>query len=166
MMDFNHTLRTKVNKKRRLLIRLTVKIKDIIKKSNKKLDDNWFLFFNQAAKLILNVIELESSLTNDYVFSHPLKALKKQNFEAHKERLPKYYPTSFANPTYAVECFGENIGQLNSLIYSKVLTSYKYAFENDVLNLYQVTDLFYEYYRSWKKNGVDYDKFVDLIKVS
>ena len=164
MIDFNHTLRTKINKKRRLLIRIKVKIKDMIKKSNKKLDDKWYLFFNQAGKLLLQTIELESSLTNDFVFTQPLKVLKKLNYDVHKERLPKYYNTSFANPSYSVECFGNKVGQLNSLIYSRVLTVYKCAYENDVLTIFQVANMFIEYYRSWKKLGVDYDTFLTIIK--
>jgi len=163
MLHFNHNLRIKMENRRRSIIRLTPKLKKLSERSAKKLSNVWFDFFHKGSLLLLQAIELENELTPNYFFTESFEALKEQNYRLHKERLDENYKESYANPTYAVKCFGI-CGQLNSVIYSQILQLPKAIFEYDILTIFQVADLFYHYYLCWKREGENYNAMRNLFK--
>ena len=51
----------------------------------------------------------------------PLEELQRRNREIYEDILPENYEKSYANPVFAVECFGEPMGRLLLFLYTELL---------------------------------------------
>jgi len=165
MQHFNHILRLKIENRSRSLVKFVSKLQRLAERNNKKPNSEWQDFFCQGATLILRAIQLEKLLSPNYFFTEKYEALKQQNYELHKEKFDENYANSYANPTHAFKCFGE-FGKLNSYIFSQILMLPKYAFEYDILKVFQISDLFLKYHLCWKRNGEDYEKLVEVFRTN
>ena len=76
-----------------------------------------YRFFAHTASWVLSLAELEERLGDDYFTSLGFDQLREQNRALSSEILPEPYRTSYANPAYAVERFGQPLGQLLSHFY-------------------------------------------------
>jgi len=165
MLHFNHILRIKIDNRKRSLIKFESKLHRIATRTDKKSNEHWHNFFIQGSLLILQAIELEKQLSPNYFFAEKYETLKQQNYELHKEKFDENYKNSYANPEYAHKCFAE-FGKLNSYLFSQILWLPKYAFEYDVLKIFQVADLFLKYYYCWKHNQDDIEMMTDVFRTN
>jgi len=166
MLHFNHNLRIKMENRRRSIIRLTPKLQKLCEKTaKKKTTSPWLDFFYNGSKLILQAIEIENELSPNYFFTESFETLKQQNYMLHKDRLDENYKDTYANPTFAVNCFGET-GILVSIIYSQILQLPKAIFEYDILKIFQVADLFYHFYLYWKRSGENYQGMINIFRTN
>lgn len=72
------------------------------------------------------------------------EALKQLNEELYQDIRDSAYETSYANPTYAVRCLGEDFGQSLCVLYSILRNHIGYAFEGQLYNRTIGMELFIE----------------------
>ena len=86
-------------------------------------------FFVQAAQRIERVEEIFILWESEKLRELSLKELQELNQKMYSELYVENYETSYANPTYAVGKFGQEIGQTLCLLYSKIVEITPYAYE-------------------------------------
>ena len=72
--------------------------------------------------------------------------MREQNQELYEPFLPSHYGVSFANPAYAVKCFGMEVGQLYSFLEMEIYSVISDAFLGDMEELVIRAELFLEIY--------------------
>jgi leucyl aminopeptidase (aminopeptidase T) len=163
MSIFSYALRKKVSARRHTLIKYNNEVQSIFCKFGGG-GDKWSDFFYKTSSMVLQSHDLQKYISPCFFLNHSFEKLRDYNYNLHKEKLPEFYPQSYANPQYAVKCFGEGIGQLCSILYTNVMAARIYAYEYNVLMIYQITDLFLKFYHVWHDTGGDYKKLVDVIR--
>ncbi len=78
-------------------------------------------------------------------------SLKQDNNQWYEELLGGY-PTSYANPTYAVECLGERMGRALCFAYAEGMELYALATEKKLWEITILLELYVELYREIKRN--------------
>jgi aminopeptidase len=74
-------------------------------------------FILDCANLIINLAEIETSLTDDFYKQETLEKLSQKSDFFFREIKPENYENSYANPAYCVKLFSESNGQLLSNLY-------------------------------------------------
>lgn len=120
-------------------------------------------FFNHTAKWILKMAELEQNLDEKYFASKSFEELKKENYELYEELLAENYKTSYANPAYAVEIFGDKTGQLISVLYLKYRDYIQYAYRHKIFKMEACNRLFIKMFSSIKNNEPQYEVLNDIL---
>ena len=120
-------------------------------------------FFNHTAKWILKMAEYEQNLDENYFESKSFEKLKKENYELYEELLSENYGTSYANPTYAVEVFGEEIGRLFSVLSLKYREYIQYAFRHKIFKMEECNRLFIEMFNFIMNNEIEYGELKNIL---
>ena len=122
-----------------------------------------YKFFNHVGKFILKLASMESSIDEEYFRMKNFEELKSENYELYKELIGNNYNTSYANPKYAVEVLGEEIGQLLSAFYVRIRQGISYAFKNRIFSLEENNQIFIKVFNSIKENGIHYNLLKNII---
>lgn len=123
----------------------------------------FYKFFNHVGKFILKLADLEENLDEEYFKLKSFDELKNENYELYKELIGDNYNTSYANPKYAVEVLGEEIGQLLSVFYVRIRQGISYAFKNRIFSLEENNQIFIKVFNSIKENGIHYNLLKNII---
>mgnify|MGYP003293428528 CR=1 FL=1 len=75
-----------------------------------------------------------------------VEELKKRNQELYRDILPDHYSNSYADPQYAVNIFGKEIGQFLSALYAELRSLIVASYENDINSIIIRMELFLEIY--------------------
>lgn len=75
-----------------------------------------------------------------------LSELQALNHRLYEDVLPEHYGESFANPAYAVRVLGETYGGLLSFLYTELRGMIVYAFENRLVDMTILEELFTQIY--------------------
>lgn len=123
----------------------------------------YYKFFNYVSKFILEIAEMEKNLDDEYFKTKSFEELKDENYILFSDLLPENYKNSYANPTYGVEVFGDNIGQTFSAMYTKFRGYIGYAYKHKVFQMEKFNRLFIEVFSYVKDNTVTYEGLKRLI---
>jgi len=124
--------------------------------------DVWWIFFHKCSMLILDSFSLFSEMSTGYFTANSVEELQMANEIQHREKLLPFYNNSYANPEYSVSIFGPNLGQLNSIVYSHILSLVKNIYEQEHFRLIKVGRFFCDYYDTYALNGADYEQLLIL----
>ncbi|MHA1966679.1 MAG: aminopeptidase [Candidatus Hodarchaeales archaeon] len=124
---------------------------------------SYMRFINYTANFIINQCEYENVLKNDYFETKNLEELLQENNKRYTEVLPKNYPTSYTNPSYCVELFGDQFGQLFSYFYTLYRNYIVFAFKHEVYKMEEYNSLFINVYNYLRDKEIDYEELKDLM---
>lgn len=125
---------------------------------NCKLSDVYKDYFNKCMERISNLEKIYSMRESGKLRKLPLSDLQIWNEKMYGEFYEKNYSTSYGNPTYAVEKFGMEIGQLLSAMYYKLEEVTQDAYLKIRTNLTIVEDLFIRVYDVLSSDEVTSEK--------
>ncbi|MGD9678344.1 MAG: aminopeptidase [Vulcanibacillus sp.] len=140
-------------------------IKDIFNETegNKNNKFLYYRFLNKISKRILQAGDLENKLTEKYFYSKTFEDLLKENEELFNELLPNNYLKSYFNPTYAVDEFGDQSGQLLSAFYCKYKQYIYLAYTHKILEMGKYNFLFINIFNYIKENEFNYEDLKKII---
>lgn len=119
---------------------------------------NYDNYLNVISKFILETAELEQNVNDEYFTNKTFDELKEENYRLYNEMLPENYKTSYANPTYGVQIFGDNIGQTLAAFYFKIRENIKSAYTHKLFDIEKNNRMFIEVYKYIKNNEVKYEE--------
>lgn len=104
-------------------------------------------FFVKEATFIMQIEELVEKKQTGELEKYSLEELQALNQSLYQEILPENYDTCYGNPTYTVEKFGEEMGQLLAFLYAELRGLIVYAYENRRYDILIYSELFLEIYQ-------------------
>lgn len=143
----------------------TLEIIKSINEETKNEDDKYNKFFNLSSSFILEMAELESKINDDYFNNKSIHELLEENNKLFNEMLPNNYENSYSNPTYCVNEFGKEIGQVLSHLYSEIRKYIEYSYSRKLFKMEKTNRIFVKLYNCIKENK-DYDAIIEIIKNS
>ncbi|MFC1853838.1 aminopeptidase [candidate division CSSED10-310 bacterium] len=123
----------------------------------------YFRFFRKTADLILKYCAFEEKLNEDYFCSKSLEELLAEREFFYEEIRGENYLTSYANPTFAVDVFGDQIGQLMSYFYCRYMLYGSHVLLHKIFKLEMFNRLFIDVYACLKNDSLQYDVLRELI---
>ncbi len=106
----------------------------------KSVADRYLEYFRTVAQFILLIHQIWQ---RDNVSWEMLEA---ENKALYQEVVGENYDTSYANPAYAVQVFGKELGEILSFLYAEIRAEIAYAYEKKMENLTICNELFIEIY--------------------
>ncbi|MEZ3488163.1 MAG: aminopeptidase [Lachnospiraceae bacterium] len=97
-------------------------------------------YFHRMADFVMMIDEVRTELAADSFFKKDMEALAAENRRLYEDILPEAYGTSYANPSYAVQVFGKEYGQILSFLYTELRGCIAYVFEQRT----EYLDILYE----------------------
>ncbi|MFX1538487.1 MAG: hypothetical protein ACFFDI_30210, partial [Promethearchaeota archaeon] len=143
-------------------------IRNILNKTEAYPEDgekkDYYHFFRVTAQFILKLADCERALSPEYFTSKSFDALLQENRELYHELFPENYSTSYANPSYCVNVFGDGMGQLLPFFYNYYRKYISFAYTHKIFEMEQYNKLFIEVYRYIRdEEEIDYSKLKELI---
>lgn len=108
-------------------------------------------YFVGVAGFILMLHELKEMMDSGEYRKQSLSELQEWNHRLYEDILPKNYENSYANPAYAAEQFGEELGQVLSFLYTEIRGAICYTFEQKTEYLTILYELFVEVYNHFEE---------------
>ena len=143
------------------------KIKEIYRQTkdcdSKCKKNKYSIYFNKIAGFILELAELEDKIDHVYFQSTDFETLNKENNRLFSDIIPKNYEKSYANPTYCVNVFGKEIGQLLTTFYTKYRNYITYAFLHKKFMMEKWNKLFIDTFAYIHENEIEYEKLKELV---
>ncbi|MFW9998451.1 MAG: hypothetical protein ACFFD4_40830, partial [Candidatus Odinarchaeota archaeon] len=127
---------------------------------NKK---NYLIFFAKTADLILQLCNLEEELDDGYFENKSFDDLLKQNNMLYAELLSDNYETSYANPAYCVDAFGDQFGQLISYFYRRFREYINCAYTHRIYRMEELNRSFIDVFNLIKNEELDYERLKELV---
>ena len=132
---------------------VTERIRDIV--TEKVLPDKLQKYFKMVSEFIIFVADLFEDVKSGAVKDYSLEKCQSVNQRLNGDVLKENYETSFANPAYAVNCFGMEEGQLLAFLYTEIRAIKSYAYEYRLLELTSVLELFVQIYNIYEQAQTD-----------
>lgn len=104
-------------------------------------------YFNKMAEFVLLMKETWDFVKSGALREAPLEELQRKNREIYEDILPENYGKSYANPSYAAECFGKPMGQILSFVYAELRGMIAAAYEQSVYGMVIRMELLLEIYQ-------------------
>jgi leucyl aminopeptidase (aminopeptidase T) len=163
LYHYNH-LKAKIDKKQASLIHLLEKVQRVFDFTAENTQNDWHRFFNKLSTMVLETVDMGRIITPEYFYKKDFEKLLQINHNIHRERLPENYDSSYANPTYAVKCFGSKFGTINASVFSQIMNIQKCAYQSDTLKMHQLTELLVKYFKVWKSSSQNYEKMLKIVR--
>lgn len=129
-----------------LSIERILSIQEEVKKDNCLVPAQLCPFFAKTAGFILQTDSVYRQITNGTFYQLPLEDLQTINLSLYQDILPEYYENSYANPAFAVQSLGNEMGPLLCLLYTELRANIIYAFEQRLFYMTASIELFIEIY--------------------
>ena len=110
-------------------------------------------FFQDTAIFLLELENVRRKISEGIWESHTLEQMQSLNEILYSDILGDHYEKSYANPAFAAEKFGKEIGQLLSCLYAEMRSGIPYAFEERSDYLTILYELFIEVYNCFEENA-------------
>ncbi|MHA2272520.1 MAG: aminopeptidase [Candidatus Hodarchaeales archaeon] len=123
----------------------------------------YYAFFEHTAKFILRLTNLEKVLSEDYFETKGFDELFSENNELYEDLIPENYSKSYANPSYSVEIFGDQLGQLMSYFYCRIKEYIDYAYSHRIFMMEEYNRAFIEAYQLLKDEKLNYDRLKEIV---
>lgn len=118
-------------------------------KEEKILQGKYRDYFIKTADFLMMVCGIYEEITEGKYRSRTLSELKESNDRLYEDILPGNYGSSYANPTYAAACFGEEYGRILCFLAAELRSIIVPAFEGRLDDLVIRLELFLEIYGSF-----------------
>ncbi len=115
-------------------------------------------YFKGLAAFLLKVKDVVNLVEEDKLKDLSLEELQKLNKALYEDVAGDHYATSFANPTYACEQFGEQYGQMLALLATELKREIVFAYESRHYELTIYLELFIEIYNYFEEEDEDTHK--------
>lgn len=103
-------------------------------------------YFRRTAEFILMIEDIFVMQKRGELEKLDLKAMEALNHRLYEDVLPGQYGESYANPAYAVERLGQDLGQYLSFLYTEIRGMIVYAFESRLADMTILEEVFIEAY--------------------
>lgn len=123
----------------------------------------YYRFLNHTGKFLLKIAKFEENLNDEYFETKSFQELKEENNGLYTELLEENYKTSYANPTYTVEVFGDNMGQLMAAFYASCRESISYAYKHRIFNMDKINNTLLRVFESVKNKKASYDELKSIM---
>lgn len=104
-------------------------------------------YFRKMAEFVLLMKETWDFVKSGALRAASLEELEKHNRTLYADILPENYDRSYANPSYAAECFGKPMGQLLSFVYAELRGMIAAAYEQSLYGMVIRMELLLEIYQ-------------------
>lgn len=101
-------------------------------------------YFDRCASFLVEVLPIAEERVPGEGLT--LEQLKIRNERLYTDILPEQYEKSYANPAWAVQCFGREMGQYLSMLYTELRHCIAFAYEKKIWDLTVLCELFSEVY--------------------
>lgn len=105
-------------------------------------------YFNKMAEFVLLMKKTWDFVGSGDLRKAALEELEKHNRELYADILPENYDGSYANPSYAAECFGKPMGQMFSFLYAELRGMIAAAYEQSMYGMVIRMELLLEIYQA------------------
>ena len=109
-------------------------------------------FFQDTAIFLLELENVRRKISEGIWESYTLEQMQSLNEILYSDILGDHYEKSYANPAFAAEKFGKEMGQLLSCLYAEMRSGIPYAFEERSDYLTILYELFIEVYNCFEEN--------------
>lgn len=106
-------------------------------------------YFQKQAAFAMLMEETYQSVRSGEIRKLGLEELQERNRRIYEDILPENYGTSYANPDYAQECFGKEMGQLLSALSAEQRGMIPAAYEENLFDLIIRMELLLEVYQAF-----------------
>lgn len=106
-------------------------------------------YFQKQAAFAMLMEETYQSVRSGEIRKLGLEELQERNRRIYEDILPENYGTSYANPDYAQECFGKEMGQLLSALSAELRGMIPAAYEENLFDLIIRMELLLEVYQAF-----------------
>ena len=121
-------------------------------------------YFYKVAEFILFIDQVKNRLEVKSQETCTLEALQSENQKLYEDILEEQYEVSYANPTYAVEKLGDEIGQFLSALYTEIRSEIAYVYEGKLEYLAICNELFVEVYNCFEETATpEYKSLKDIL---
>ena len=103
-------------------------------------------YFEKTAQYLVLLNTIVEAARDGKISSMDEAAGKEINDKLYADILDEAYATSYANPTYAVEQFGKEAGQILTVLYARIRGCRLSVFEGNLQNVCILSELFVELY--------------------
>ena len=110
-------------------------------------------FFQDTAIFLLELENVRRKISEGIWESYTLEQMQSLNEILYSDILGDHYEKSYANPAFAAEKFGKEMGQLLSCLYAEMGSGIPYAFEERSDYLTVLYELFIEVYNCFEENA-------------
>jgi hypothetical protein len=138
-----------------------------IRELNIEEKESWGQFLGKARRNLLNAYDFEQMLAQDTTLkSFTLKELQAKNKTFFSELLPgsEGYDVCFANPDFAVERFGKELGQVASATYTYFRGTLANVREANYSDLLATNNLFLKLFELWQAKKLNHDNLYSAFK--
>lgn len=107
-------------------------------------------YFIKMAEFVSMVCDTYSFIKEGGLSSAPMEELKERNYRLYEDILPENYEHSYGNPSYAAECFGEELGKILCFLYAELRSMISFAYESRLEEMVIRMELLLEVYTSFE----------------
>ena len=118
--------------------------------SEETVPEQYLSYFRDVAIFLLELENVRRKVENGEWERYSIEEMKSLNEILYSDVLGEHYASSYANPAYAAEKFGLEMGQLLSMLYAEMRSGIPYSFENRMDYLTILFELFIEVYNRFE----------------
>ena len=107
-------------------------------------------FFEKTAAFLVLLMKQRELVESGELFRWELLQLQENNHALYGDILPEHYGTSFGNPEYCAQVFGEVYGNILCFLYGELRAMIPYTYEGRDEDLLKGLELFLEIYGSFR----------------
>ena len=108
-------------------------------------------YFRKVAEFLLHIHDIRDSLNTSVRKTASIERLEMEMEKLYHDVLPQNYDTSYANPSYAVQVLGEQLGAFLSALYAELRGDIAYVYEERDMYLVIGNELFIEVYNKFEE---------------
>ena len=122
--------------------------------SEETVPERYLPYFQDVAIFLLELENVRRKVESGEWNRYSVEEMKSLNEILYSDVLEEHYGSSYANPAYAAEKFGLEMGQLLSMLYTEMRSGIPCSFENRIDYLTILFELFIEVYNSFESDSV------------
>ena len=122
--------------------------------SEETVPEQYLSYFQDVAIFLLELENVRRKVENGEWERYSIEEMKSLNEILYSDVLEEHYASSYANPAYAAEKFGLEMGQLLSMFYAEMRSGIPYSFENRMDYLTILFELFIEVYNRFESENL------------
>lgn len=136
--------------------------------SEETVPEQYLPYFQDVAIFLLELENVRRKVENGEWERYSIEEMKSLNEILYSDVLEEHYARSYANPAYAADKYGLEMGRLLSMLYAEMRSGIPYSFENRMDYLTILYELFIEVYNSFenteqeKTQGIQEDTSSDV----
>ncbi len=126
-----------------------------------EIQEKYVPYFSENICFIKKVIETYEFVKSGDIYTASMEELRARNHELYEALQENRYDSSFLNPTYAVNVYGEELGKFLSFLAAEMRSLIGFAHEKDLESMLIRLELFMEVYSSFEEARED-NKEIDV----